>query len=737
MKFGNRILVFAAIPGALFTVALAVTLTSLLQMRQGFADYIDVQQAITGDVTGMYAAGLQQGQALRNMVLDPSNPQAGENLRSARSAYDAAAQHLATLPLAGDRLQARERIEAARVKMTQAQERVIALIGSPDKAIAEIVASETPAWRVVRGQLLKLHDDVARDAVAQRATVDATASRNITLSIALALAALACGIGFNLALRRSVQRELGGDLGDVRDALRQVAGGDLSTALRNDGAASSVMAALDSMQTSLQQLVGSVRGSAQSIALATDEIAIGSQDLSDRTERQASSLEMTASSSEQLGAQVKANAQRAMQANGMASEAVQVAHAGGQVMNEVVSTMGGIIAASKRIGDIIGVIDGIAFQTNILALNAAVEAARAGEQGRGFAVVAGEVRSLAGRSAEAAKEIKTLIADSLGRVERGSQLVDQAGQKMAELVAAIEKVTQTMGEITTASHEQALGVQQVGEAVAEMDRSTQQNAALVEEMAAAAANLKSQAGDLVQAVAVFKLAAGGMGSLPGAPRALAPAASTGAPRRPTSLPAAVRPSVPASAVASPTLAGASQALGINLDNAIRAHADWRSRLRTAAAKGDRLDADTVGRDDCCELGKWLHGEGGKRHGAHTSFAALIDAHRAFHVEAGKVASTINGGETGKAERMLDGGTPFASTSSEVARLIVQLKREIGAAGSGGKAPARPPASASPKPLPRKAATMAPAPSAAEDSALRRPAPGGAPAASSEGDWETF
>jgi methyl-accepting chemotaxis protein len=259
------------------------------------------------------------------------------------------------------------------------------------------------------------------------------------------------------------------------------------------------------MQDSLRSLVSGVRNSASSIATATDEIAAGSQDLSDRTERQASALEETASSSEQLGTEVQHNAKNAQHANQLAMDATAVARQGGAVVGEVVATMKGINDASRKIADIIGVIDGIAFQTNILALNAAVEAARAGEQGRGFAVVASEVRSLAGRSAEAAKEIKSLIGASVERVEHGSLLVDKAGQTMTEVVNAIGKVTDLMGAITTASNQQAVDVAQVGEAVSEMDRSTQQNAALVEQMAAAASSLKSQANDLVHAVAVFKL----------------------------------------------------------------------------------------------------------------------------------------------------------------------------------------------------------------------------------------
>ncbi|BDT68196.1 hypothetical protein os1_23780 [Comamonadaceae bacterium OS-1] len=248
-----------------------------------------------------------------------------------------------------------------------------------------------------------------------------------------------------------------------------------------------------------------VHHSADSVADASTEIAQGNHDLSARTEQQASALEQTAASMEELSATVRQNADSAQQANQLALTASTVAAQGGAVVGQVVETMKGINDASRKIADIIGVIDGIAFQTNILALNAAVEAARAGEQGRGFAVVASEVRSLAGRSAEAAKEIKTLISASVARVEQGTTLVDQAGTTMTEVADSIRRVTHIMGEISAASQDQALGVTQVGEAIRQMDQTTQQNAALVEEMAAAASGLKAQAQDLVQTVAVFKL----------------------------------------------------------------------------------------------------------------------------------------------------------------------------------------------------------------------------------------
>jgi methyl-accepting chemotaxis protein len=266
-----------------------------------------------------------------------------------------------------------------------------------------------------------------------------------------------------------------------------------------------LMSALNQVSSGLASVVHTVRQGSESVSTASAEIAHGNQDLSSRTESQASALQQTVASMDALSGTVKQNADNASQANQLAQKASTVALQGGEVVAQVVDTMKGINDSSRKIADIISVIDGIAFQTNILALNAAVEAARAGEQGRGFAVVASEVRSLAGRSAEAAKEIKTLINDSVQRVEQGSQQVDQAGATMQEVVSSIRRVTDIMGEISAASGEQSAGVAQVGTAISQMDQATQQNAALVEEMAAAASSLNSQARDLVQAVSVFKL----------------------------------------------------------------------------------------------------------------------------------------------------------------------------------------------------------------------------------------
>ena len=335
----------------------------------------------------------------------------------------------------------------------------------------------------------------------------------ISVFAVIVLVSLVGGSAIGWALIRAVT----GPLNQAVRIARNVAGGDLTQEINTDGKSETAMmlSALKDMQTSLVEVVSTVRAGSEGVATASAEIEQGNHDLSNRTEQQASALEETAASMEELNSTVKQNADSARQANQLAMNASTVAIQGGQVVSQVVETMKGINDSSRKIADIISVIDGIAFQTNILALNAAVEAARAGEQGRGFAVVASEVRSLASRSADAAKEIKVLISASVERVEQGTALVDRAGSTMTEVVTSIRRVTDIMGEISAASNEQAAGVAQVGEAVGHMDRTTQQNAALVEEMAAAASGLKSLANDQVQAVSVFKLPGNRGGNLAG------------------------------------------------------------------------------------------------------------------------------------------------------------------------------------------------------------------------------
>ncbi len=324
--------------------------------------------------------------------------------------------------------------------------------------------------------------------------------------IVISLAALLATLVFATYMIRIMLRQLGGEPDYAAEAVHKIAGGDLSIELDiKAGDGSSLLYSLKVMQDSLRGLIGEVKSAIDNITTGAGEIAMGNADLSQRTEEQAASLEETAASMEQLTSTVKQNAENARQANQLAKGASQIALKGGQAVSQVVGTMSSINESSRKIVDIISVIDGIAFQTNILALNAAVEAARAGEQGRGFAVVAAEVRTLAQRSAAAAKEIKALIGNSVEKVEDGTRQVDEAGKTMEEIVTAVKRVTDIMAEISAASAEQSTGIEQVNQAITQMDEVTQQNAALVEEAAAAAESLEEEAQHLAQSVSVFKL----------------------------------------------------------------------------------------------------------------------------------------------------------------------------------------------------------------------------------------
>jgi methyl-accepting chemotaxis protein len=378
--------------------------------------------------------------------------------------------------------------------------------GKKGEAVAFLIAKTIPA----RNRLLEpLAAEKKRQgeqlAIEVKGVTDeALFARNLVLSVVV-LVSLGMAAFAWYVLR--VMKQLGGEPADLKRMADAVAAGDLTAQIVvKQGDTSSIMAAMKAMSTNLAKTVQEVRHNADSVATASAQIASGNADLSGRTEQQASALQQTAASMEELAATVRQNADNARQANQLAISSSTVASQGGQTVNEVVGTMKEINDSSRKIVDIIGVIDGIAFQTNILALNAAVEAARAGEQGRGFAVVASEVRSLAQRSAGAAREIKTLISASVERVEKGSELVNRAGATMQEIVNSIQRVTDIVGEISSASSEQSQGVAQVGQAVTQMDQATQQNAALVEESAAAAESLKQQSQQLVRAMATFKLA---------------------------------------------------------------------------------------------------------------------------------------------------------------------------------------------------------------------------------------
>jgi methyl-accepting chemotaxis protein len=380
--------------------------------------------------------------------------------------------------------------------------------GAKDEARALLTGPSAKLLAEVNAALDKLVQlNTAGGEQAERVSKETFERTRLGIAVLVA-ATIVIGIILQLWLARIVSRPLQ----EAVAVARQVAAGDLTVAVdvKSQCETGDLMQALKDMLASLQSLVVQVRTGTDTIATASTQIASGNQDLSARTEQQAGSLEETASSMEQLTSTVKQNADNARQANQLAQSASGIAVKGGDVVSQVVDTMASINESSRKIVDIIAVIDGIAFQTNILALNAAVEAARAGEQGRGFAVVASEVRSLAQRSAAAAKDIKTLIADSVDRVDTGSKLVDEAGATMNEIVASITRVTDIMSEITAASQEQSGGIAQVNEAITQMDQSTQQNAALVEQAAAAAEAMMEQAAHLSQVVSAFKLDAGAM-----------------------------------------------------------------------------------------------------------------------------------------------------------------------------------------------------------------------------------
>jgi methyl-accepting chemotaxis protein len=327
------------------------------------------------------------------------------------------------------------------------------------------------------------------------------------LMLLLVVCSALSGVALGVLMTRNLTRQLGGEPAYAAQVADRIAAGDLVTSVElREGDRASLLFAMNTMRDRLAEIVTQVRGGTDAIASASNQIASGNLDLSSRTEEQASSLEETASSMEELTSTVKQNADNARQANALAMTASDVASQGGAVVAQVVQTMGAINTSSNKIVDIIAVIDGIAFQTNILALNAAVEAARAGEQGRGFAVVAGEVRTLAQRSAAAAKEIKELISDSVEKVGTGSKLVDQAGATMHEIVGSIQRVADIMSEITAASQEQTAGIEQINGAITQMDTVTQQNAGLVEEAAAASEGLQNQARKLAELVSVFQVA---------------------------------------------------------------------------------------------------------------------------------------------------------------------------------------------------------------------------------------
>ena len=468
---------------------------------------------------------------------------------------------------------------------------------------------------------------------------------------------------------------------DILKVTNAMAQGDMTHTIAKNypGTFGEVISGINMTGEQLKSLVGEIKEATDTIHTAAREIASGNNDLSHRTEEQAASLEQTAASMEELTSTVQANSENAKRANLLARSAAEIADKGVAVVGQVVTTMESINASSNKIVDIISVIDGIAFQTNILALNAAVEAARAGEQGRGFAVVASEVRSLAQRAAAAAGEIKGLIADSVEKVEDGSKLVNNAGHTMKDIVSSIQHVTTIMSEISAASVEQSSGISQVNLAIAQMDDVTQQNAALVEQAAAEAESMEEQAQNLATTVAVFKT--GDASSSPAVKRSVQKA-------QPVKI-AANQSRQTSSAIPDVKDIHNVQEITADLDIALHKHAEWKVKFRSAMSHHEKLDVATISKDNCCDFGKWLHGDT-KRHLGHLdSFTECVAKHAAFHIEAGKVAKAINEERHHDASNMLSTESAFIDASSAVGIAIMRLKKDVAASTKPAAAKVKP------------------------------------------------
>ena len=541
MTLGKRLYAGFGLILAVMAVVTVVAMFKVQAIDTALRANSDEHAAIQRYAINFRGSAHDRSIATRDVVLattaDDRQKEAAAIDRLAKFYADSAGPLEKLIGNAGDSVELRRLYSAIKEIETQSVGTTKAIIAAVDKG--DTAAAQTSLWSQAKPQYVqwlasinKLIDfEEARiQEMNKLAIAQADGFRAVMLT-ALALA-LVCGIGLALMISRSIVNQLGAEPDALGDAARRVSEGDLNPVPGAAQApAGSVLASLGAMQASLASVVGQVRHASDSIATGSVEIAGGNSDLSQRTEQQASNLQKTAASMEQMNATVKANADTARQATQLATSARAAAEIGGQVVSRVVATMDDITASSKKIVDIIGVIDGIAFQTNILALNAAVEAARAGEQGRGFAVVASEVRSLAQRSAEAAKEIKSLIGSSVEKVEAGSKLVGDAGASMDDIVAQVQRVSVLIGEISSSTIEQTTGIGQVSAAVTQLDHSTQQNAALVEESAAAAESLKDQAQQLVQAVAVFKLSSEWQPVAAQAPAATAPTAERRSPHR--------------------------------------------------------------------------------------------------------------------------------------------------------------------------------------------------------------
>jgi methyl-accepting chemotaxis protein len=514
MKVGMRLGLGFALVLVLLVVVTAVGILRMAQIQDRLDHVVDVNNVVTRLVVDMRNNVSERVTSLRTLTLmtnaDDMEPELNK-FKEQTAKYDAIESKLSAKFAAESTQQEKTLLaavkDAAGVAMpaiNKASE--LYLANKAEDATRVMIKEIRPAqkkWMESLDQLATLEDKLNMQARTDAESAFGNARNFMLIMLALAVA---MGVVAAWVITRSLLKQLGGEPGYTSRIAGSIAHGDLSIRIETqDNDRGSLLVEMKQMRDSLVGIVSQVRRGTETIGTASREIAAGNLDLSSRTELQASSLEKTASAMEELTSTVRQNAENAREANQLAASASDVARKGGEVVSQVVGTMGEINSSANKIADIIGVIDGIAFQTNILALNAAVEAARAGEQGRGFAVVASEVRNLAQRSAAAAKEIKTLIGDSVEKVERGSKLVGQAGVTMDEVVSSVKRVTDIMSDIAAASAEQSAGIEQVNLSIIEMDSMTQQNASLVEEAAAAAQSLQDQAGELARVVSIFKL----------------------------------------------------------------------------------------------------------------------------------------------------------------------------------------------------------------------------------------
>ncbi len=495
------------LPMLLLLAAACMAIWALWSYQQQTKHMLASDIPMASAVDEMYAQGLQMGQALRNIVLDPANQKGHDNFAAATKTFEESSERAKQLAQGSEYAPVIDQVRDLRQRHADVQKRVIGLLKTDaPAALSVLVKEETVVWREMRTKLIELRKTLAKDAQESRAGLLARGSQVIAIGVTIGLLACVISVAMMIYLSRRIHRDLGGEPHLAAQAIHAIAAGDLGTRVPvQPGDRTSLLASIDTMAGALRKVVGAVHVGVDEVHAASQTMVSDNETLSERTEKAASSLEQTAATMEQFASSVQITDQHVTEARNMARQATEAANQGSAVFSTFVGTMNEISTSSRRIADIIGVIDGIAFQTNILALNAAVEAARAGEQGRGFAVVASEVRSLAQRSATAAREIKQLIGESVGNVDNGNRLVGDAERWMREIAGIVGGVNQVMERIHVASNEQAEGIQQVNTAVIALDHMTQQNAHMVEQGAQAAQSMKSLADRLADAVDTFRL----------------------------------------------------------------------------------------------------------------------------------------------------------------------------------------------------------------------------------------